>query len=97
MPKQAVCHYDPMHNEFYVSATVREEWRVDRHGKFINRVRLIEVDRSWSWSGYWTCAVCGRPATIVDIPDDPEEWVPFDSQAHAELMATYKMSGEIPQ
>jgi len=52
--------------QFVTTAHVMEEWKVDEHGEYIERIQFLEVSHDPDAGNYWTCAECGTQA-IVEV------------------------------
>ena len=60
----ATCPNDPNHDRFITTAHVMEEWRVTRHGDYIETVRGLETTHPPDAGNSWESAVCGAAATV---------------------------------
>jgi len=61
------CPKDPTHDEFITSATVVEDWVVDREGHWIETVDGEgETVRGPDPENIWTCRACGADVEWVD-------------------------------
>lgn len=63
----AVCPKDKNHKRFSTTAYVCEEWLVDEHGEFMNKLELLEVTHDPDPDNTWTCAECGSEAEVKEI------------------------------
>jgi len=62
----AKCPKKCKNKQFVTTAHVMEEWKVDEHGDFIERVKFLEVTSYPDPENYWSCAECGAEAIVKE-------------------------------
>ena len=62
----AKCPNNPSHKEFITSAHVVEDWKVDKHGHWLETIETTEVAHGPNYVNIWTCAECGTEAEVSD-------------------------------
>lgn len=64
MAWKVVCPRNLEHKEFSVTAHVSEDWKVDEHGNFLDKIATIEtVHAPDSGDMYW-CIACKNEAWV---------------------------------
>ena len=53
-------------NEFYTTAHVVEEWKVDGLGNWIETTQALETSHKPSKENIWTCAKCNEEAFLFE-------------------------------
>ena len=48
------------------TAHVMEEWKVDEHGEYIERIQFLEVSQDPDPANFWHCAECGSKAVVKE-------------------------------
>lgn len=66
MTKIAVCPDFEHHDRFIASATVQEDWVVDRRGNWQSSAAVVEVLNGPSHDEVWECIECGAAAIFID-------------------------------
>lgn len=62
-----MCSNNPNHKEFYVTAHVVQEWKVDEEGDFLEVANdCLAVASQPDKGSKWTCAICGADAEIIE-------------------------------
>ena len=64
MAKQRM--FCPYHcgNEFYATAHVIQDWKVDEQGNFLEDLGTAETTHAPDFEDYWACVKCGSQAEV---------------------------------
>jgi len=62
---KAICPKNPDHKTFITVAHVSEDWKVDEHGEFLEKVGDVQVDAGPDTDNNWSCATCGAEAEVA--------------------------------
>ena len=68
----AICPNDKTHDKFTTTAHVVEEWRVDKHGDFIEVTQSLETTHAPDHGNIWFCDVCGEEALHMEKEPEPK-------------------------
>lgn len=64
---KATCLKNKEHDEFYTTAHVMQEWRVDNEGNFIEVVEdCLQTTYGPNKDNTWLCAICGSVAEVKE-------------------------------
>lgn len=64
---KVMCPNNPNHKEFYATAHVVQEWKVDEEGNFLEVANdCLAVASQPDKDSTWTCAICGAEAEIIE-------------------------------
>lgn len=64
---KATCPKDKNHKQFYTTAHVVQEWKVNENGDFLEvATDCLEISSFPSKDNIWRCAICGSEAKVVD-------------------------------
>lgn len=64
---KAICPKNKEHDEFYTTAHVMQEWRVDNEGNFIEVVEdCLQTTYGPNKDNTWLCAICGSVAEVKE-------------------------------
>lgn len=61
----ARCPNAAEHERFLTTAWVMQEWLVDPHGMFLEKVRNLQTIQAPQPDGEWRCADCGAIAVVT--------------------------------
>lgn len=67
MPIKAICPTDPTHCDFITTAHVMEDWKVDKHGNWLDTLKTLQIDHGPDPDNIWTCFVCGAEAEVIIV------------------------------
>lgn len=64
---KAICPTSENHKEFYTTAHVVQNWKVNETGEFLEvKEDCIEVASPPDKDNVWVCAICGKEAKVID-------------------------------
>lgn len=64
---KAICPTSENHKEFYTTAHVVQNWKVNETGEFLEvAADCLEVSSFPNKDNIWRCTICGSEAKVVD-------------------------------